>query len=155
MAQASSHASDGAPENHSGDGSETTEARRSAEPLATQTAEAAPGNLGTSSAPPRERQPDTDARPATPPNPVSQQPRGGVEPLSEGDLGVRMGVVWTVSQLLHGDKLEDILPRVSDLRAETVQRGGWLAHVRENALPRLVRNQEAARLALLTVERMW
>jgi hypothetical protein len=66
-----------------------------------------------------------------------------------------MGVVWTVSQLLHGDRLEDILPRIAGLRAEAVQRGGWLAHVRENALPRLVRNQEAARLALLTVERMW
>lgn len=111
---------------------------------------AASGNLPTSSTPPRKDGAGTSAAPKS-----SGNSRGGAEPLSEGDLGVRMGVVWTVSQLLHGDRLEDILPRIADLRAETVQRGGWLAHVRENALPRLVRNQEAARLALLTVERMW
>lgn len=75
--------------------------------------------------------------------------------LSDADLGVRMGVVWTVSQLLHGDRLEEILPAVATLRAETVQRGGWLAHVRENALPRLARNQEEARAALATVKGMW
>ena len=150
VAQAPSHASDGAPENHSGDGSETTGAPPPAEPLGPQTGDAAPGNVATSSTPPRKDGAGTSAAPKS-----SGNSRGGAEPLSEGDLGVRMGVVWTVSQLLHGDRLEDILPRVSDLRAETVQRGGWLAHVRENALPRLVRNQEAARLALLTVERMW
>lgn len=111
---------------------------------------ASSGNLPTSSTPPRKDGAGTSAAPKS-----SGNSRGGAEPLSEGDLGVRMGVVWTVSQLLHGDRLEDILPRIADLRAETVQRGGWLAHVRENALPRLVRNQEAARLALLTVERMW
>ncbi len=66
-----------------------------------------------------------------------------------------MGVVWTVSQLLLGDKLEDILPRIADLRADAVQRGGWFAHVRDNALPRLVRNQEEVRAALRTVEGMW
>ena len=142
---------------HAAAAEEARELRRKASaPLPSPASNAsASRNHDTSSAPPRERQPDTDARPATPPNPVSQQPLVGTEPLSEGDLGVRMGVVWTVSQLLHGDRLEDILPRIAGLRAETVQRGGWLAHVRENALPRLSRNQEESRAALLTVERMW
>ena len=139
-----------APEKHSGDGSDQTASHPAAEPLGPQTGDAAPGNVATSSTPPRKDGVGTSAEPKS-----SGNSRGGAEPLSEGDLGVRMGVVWTVSQLLHGDRLEDILPRIADLRAETVQRGGWLAHVRENALPRLVRNQEAARLALLTVERMW
>ena len=111
--------------------------------------DAASGNLPTSSVPPREKEGNA-VHPGD-----SGATRGGPEPLSDADLAVRMGVVWTVSQLLHGDKLEDILPRIAGLRAETVQRGGWLAHVRENALPRLSRNQEEARAALLTVERMW
>ena len=111
---------------------------------------AASGNLPTSSTPPRKDGVGTSAEPKS-----SGNSRGGVEPLSESDVGVRMGVVWTVSQLLHGDRLEDILPRIADLRADAVRRGGWLAHVRENALPRLVRNQEESRAALATLERMW
>ena len=140
-------------ERHAREAAERAAAAKAAP--APQEAPAAQEAPASSSAPPRERQPDTDARPATPPNPVSQQPRGGAEALSEGDLGVRMGVVWTVSQLLHGDRLEDVLPRIADLRAETVRRGGWLAHVRENALPRLSRNQEEARASLATVRGMW
>ena len=80
--------------------------------------------------------------------------KGGTS-LSDGDLGVRMGVVWCVAQLLCGDKLEDILPKVADLRADVVRRGGWRAHVREKALPRLARNRDAATAALATVEGMW
>lgn len=142
----------GAPEKNSGNGSDQTASSLAAEPSSTQTGDAASGNVATSSAPPRDHQ----VSPAHPgPTSGVAESRGGAEPLSEGDVGVRMGVVWTVSQLLHGDRLEDILPRIAGLRAETVQRGGWLAHVRENALPRLSRNQEEARAALLTVERMW
>lgn len=118
--------------------------------------EEAPGRGKENPAPPRERQPDNSARPAQPQQkPVVSDARGGAEPLSDADFGVRMGVVWTVAQLLHGDKLEDILPEVANLRSESVRRGGWLASVRENALPRLSRNQEAARAALAGVERMW
>lgn len=82
-------------------------------------------------------------------------PTSSTPPLSDADLAVRMGVVWTVAQLLHGDKLEDILPGVATLRAETVRRGGWLACVRKDALPRLSRNRDEAAAALNTVEGMW
>ena len=82
-------------------------------------------------------------------------PTSSTPPLSDADLGVRMGVVWTVSQLLLGDKLEDILPEIGNLRADAVQRGGWLACVRKDALPRLSRNRDEAAAALNTVEGMW
>lgn len=111
--------------------------------------DAASRNLPASSVPPREKEGNA-VHPGG-----SGATRGGPEPLSDADVGVRMGVVWTVAQLLHGDKLEDILPEVANLRSESVRRGGWLASVRENALPRLSRNQEAARAALAGVERMW
>jgi len=136
---------------NSGEGSDQTASARAAEPLLQKTGGASPGNAATSSAPPREKQENAD-RPGVS---GSGETRGGAGPLSEADVGVRMGVVWTVAQLLHGDKLEDILPEVANLRSETVRRGGWLASVRENALPRLSRNQEAARAALAGVERMW
>lgn len=112
---------------------------------------AASGNLPTSSTPPRGAS-DAGSRAGAP---DSSGAHGGVELLSDADLGVRMGVVWTVAHLLLGDKLEDILPEIANLRADAVQRGGWFAHVRDNALPRLVRNQEEARAALRTVEGMW
>ena len=118
--------------------------------------EEAPGRGKENPAPPRERQPDNSARPAqSQQKPVVSDARGGAAPLSDADLAVRMGVVWTVSQLLHGDKLEDILPGVATLRAETVRRGGWLACVRKDALPRLSRNRDEAAAALNTVEGMW
>lgn len=118
--------------------------------------EEAPGRGKENPAPPRERQPDNSARPAQPQQKTSvSDARGGAEPLSDADLAVRMGVVWTVAQLLHGDKLEDILPAVANLRAETVRRGGWLACVRKDALPRLSRNRDEAAAALNTVEGMW
>lgn len=75
--------------------------------------------------------------------------------LSDADLGVRMGVIWTVAQLLLGDRLEEILPKMAALRADEVRRGGWRAHVREKALPRLARNRDAATAALATVKGMW
>lgn len=140
-----------APGRHSGDGSDQTASPLAAEPSSAQTGDAASGNAAPASTPPRGA---SDAGPRAGAK-DSSSARGGAEPLSEGDLGVRMGVVWTVSQLLHGDRLEDVLPRIADLRAEAVRRGGWLAHVRENALPRLSRNQEAARAALGTVRGMW
>ena len=74
---------------------------------------------------------------------------------SDADLGVRMGVVWTVAQLLLGDRLEEILPKMAALRADEVRRGGWRKAVREKALPRLARNRDAATAALATVEGMW
>ena len=111
--------------------------------------EAASVNLPASSVPPREKEGNA-VHPGG-----SGATRGGAEPLSDADLAVRMGVVWTVGLLLSGGKLEDILPGVATLRAETVRRGGWLACVRKDALPRLSRNRDEAAAALNTVEGMW
>lgn len=110
---------------------------------------AASGNLPTSSTPPRGAS-DAGSRAGAP---DSSGAHGGAEPLDDADFAVRMGVVWTVAQLLLGDKLEDILPKIDDLKAEEVRRGGWYAAVWKNALPRLVRNKAEAEAAIVNMGR--
>ena len=115
----------------------------------------APGRGKENPAPPRERQPDNSARPAQPQQkPSVSDARGGAEPLSDADFGVRMGVVWTVARLLKGDKLEDILPQISTLCDDTVHYHGLCAFVQENAIHRLQRNTAEARAALEDLYRM-
>ena len=140
----------GAPEKHSGNGSDQTASSPPAEPLGPP-GDAASGDVATSSVPPRDHQ----VSPAHPgPTSGVAESRGGAEPLSDADFGIRMGVVWTVARLLKGDKLEDILPQISTLCDDTVHYHGLCAFVQENAIHRLQRNTAEARAALEDLYRM-
>lgn len=154
----SATSSDAAPESGEKGG-----ASSSPDPAAVRLAESAT-LAADSTAPDRALPPSPAPEPRTAPEKTSLRPDAGGNDrsparaeasLSDADLGVRMGVVWTVAQLLLGDRLEEILPKMAALRADEVRRGGWRKAVREKALPRLARNKDSATAALATVEGMW